>query len=482
MPLPRLGRVDDARATTGFDSICAELKLELQPAAAATAEARQRRDSGPLPAERADRRDLPLLSLDPEGSGDLDQAFLLERNGSGYLIHYSIADLSAWVVPGGAIDSDARRRGQTIYLPDRRAPLHPPELSEGSASQLNGQDVPAVLWHVCLDQRGQIGDVSVERAVVRNHAARSYTDAQASLDAGHDDAQLQLLVEIGSLCQRAEEARGGVSLNLPEQSVVRDGTGVRLVEAPRLAVEEYNSQLSLACGRAAATLMLNAGCGILRTLPPPTPAVIDQLRVRSLALGVAWPAELSYAEWVRSLDVASDAGAALVNAAARTLRGAAYVAFDGSPPEQPLHGAIAAPYAHVTAPLRRLVDRYATECAVAASHGVRPPDWVLEALTSIPLVMEETSRRASETNRACVDLVEALLMEPLVGTTLAGTLISAGERDHGRGMVQFHDPIVILSVDGAAPEHVGQRVSCRIDAVDVAHRRVAATVVSGNAS
>ena len=64
-----------------------------------------------------------FVTIDPEGSMDLDQALHLERSGRGYVVRYAIADVAAWVPPGGAIDAEARRRGQTLYAPDRRAAL-----------------------------------------------------------------------------------------------------------------------------------------------------------------------------------------------------------------------------------------------------------------------------------------------------------------------------------------------------------------------
>ncbi|MDQ3294181.1 MAG: RNB domain-containing ribonuclease, partial [Actinomycetota bacterium] len=98
--------------------------LDVEAAAAAAID--------PFGAARDDRRDLPLVTLDPVGSRDLDQAFALEPRGSGWTVWYAIADVGAVVVPGGPIDVEARQRGVTLYLPDGRAPLHPPTLSEGS--------------------------------------------------------------------------------------------------------------------------------------------------------------------------------------------------------------------------------------------------------------------------------------------------------------------------------------------------------------
>src|ERR687886_170380 len=106
-----------------------------------------------LPA--VDRTDVEFVTVDPPGSTDLDQALHVARDSDGFTVHYAIADVPAFVEPGGAVDAEARRRGQTLYAPDRRTPLHPPVLSEGAASLLEGQVRPAFVWRFDLDADGE---------------------------------------------------------------------------------------------------------------------------------------------------------------------------------------------------------------------------------------------------------------------------------------------------------------------------------------
>src|SRR5215218_7461111 len=103
-----------------------------------------------------DRTDLELITIDPPGSRDLDQALHIARGKSGeFVVSYAIADVAAFVEPGGKLDREAHRRGTTLYAPDRRTPLHPPVLSEGAASLLPNEVRPALLWTITLDHRGQ---------------------------------------------------------------------------------------------------------------------------------------------------------------------------------------------------------------------------------------------------------------------------------------------------------------------------------------
>ena len=106
--------------------------------------------------KRRDARGIPLVTIDPVGSKDLDQAVYLERTAGGYRVLYAIADVAAFIEPGSALESESLRRGQTIYLPDEPARLHPPELSEGDASLLPDVDRPAVLWTFDLDDAGEV--------------------------------------------------------------------------------------------------------------------------------------------------------------------------------------------------------------------------------------------------------------------------------------------------------------------------------------
>jgi exoribonuclease R len=135
-------------------------------------------------ATRRDARDLELVTVDPAGSRDLDQAFHAERDGGGFRVHYAIADVAAFVTPGGAVDQEAWSRGETLYLPDGRAPLYPDVVGEGAASLLPEVDRPAVLWTFELDRDARPLATRCDRATVRSRAAWSYVDAQAAIERG----------------------------------------------------------------------------------------------------------------------------------------------------------------------------------------------------------------------------------------------------------------------------------------------------------
>ena len=280
-----------------------------------------------------DRTDLPLVTIDPPTSMDLDQAMHIVRDGDGYVVYYAIADLAAFISPGDPIDVEAHQRGQTLYGADSKVPLHPPLISEGAASLLPDQVCPALLWTIKVDETGEGTDVTVERARVRSTAKLDYAGVQRAIDDGSAAEPLMLLKEVGELRLAREAARGGVSLPLPEQEVSIEGDRWSLEFRAQLPTEQWNAQISLLTGMAAASLMVYGRVGLLRTLPPADPRDVQRLHRTARALGIDWPAEMLYPDFIRSLDPSIPTHAAMVTACTRLLRGSGYVGFVGELPD-----------------------------------------------------------------------------------------------------------------------------------------------------
>ena len=411
-----------------------------------------------------DRTDLELITIDPPEARDLDQALHIGRTDDGFVISYAIADVAAFVSGGDLLDHEAHRRGMTMYAPDRRIPLYPPVLSEGAASLLPDQVRPALLWTIRLDAHGQMVDADVVRARVRSREQLSYEQAQAELDGGEPREVLRLLAEVGIWRESRERDRGGVSLQIPDQEVRQSADGWTLGYRANLPVEGWNAQISLLTGMAAAHLMLYGQVGILRTLPPADHFALRRLHSTAKVLRVPWPAELDYPEFVRSLDPSRPDHAAVLNACASLFRGAAYKAFSGGIPEEAEHAALAIDYAHVTAPLRRLVDRYAGEVCVSLCADQPAPVWVLQALDQLPDEMARAERLAKSYERAVIDLVEVLLLRDRVGETLVGTVVDVEDKGK-RGEVMIKDPAIAARVRG---DHLplGHEVAVKLISAD----------------
>jgi exoribonuclease R len=468
----------------GFHRIRLELDVPPAfPAEVADAAEVARREGPRTPAgsvnDVRDARHIPFVAIDPPISVDLDQAFAAEPRGAGHRVFYAIADVASLVVPGGAIDTEARARGLTLYSPDLRTSLHPEAINEDAGSLLADRDRQALLWTIDLDETGEIVDAHLERALVRNTAQLSYSQAQARIDRGDAEPSLGLLRTIGQQRIALEKERGAVSLALPAQEVVpNDNGGFELEYDESLRVEEWNAQISLLTGIAASRIMIDAGVGLLRTLPEPDPKTVTRIRRTAQALGVEWADDVSYADRVRELRPDSPSRAALLSQAARGLRGAGYVAFrDHDLPSDPRHSAIASTYAHVTAPLRRLCDRFANEIVVAHCADRTPPAWAVEALDELPRLMGAAGQRDRSLERAMVDYVEAVVLRPRVGEEFSAVVTDVN-RDRGRGRVQLRDPAVVarLPADGLT---LGAEVALRLDAAIPEERKLRFSLVSG---
>lgn len=483
MPKRRIHLASPASKTTAaqaerlrarFDAVRAEQGVPEAFPPEVVEEAQRAAESAALPDR--DETAVPFRTIDPPGSMDLDQALHLERDGDGYRVRYAIADVPAFVPPGSRLDEEARRRGQTIYAPDQRTPLHPPELSEGAASLLPGQVRPAFVWDLRLGPDGGTTSAEVYRATVRSVARHDYAEVQQAVDAGSAEEPLMLLKEVGERRLELERLRGGASLPMPEQEVSEDGADhYRLHFRPPVAAEDWNAQLSLMAGIAAAEIMLKGGVGILRTMPAPEPDALARFRREARALGVEWPQEQAYGEFLRGLDRTDPRHLGLVHEATSLFRGAGYTPFEGPAPESPEHAAVAAPYAHVTAPLRRLVDRFGLVVCEALCAGDEVPAWVREALPGLPEVMQASDRVAGAVERGCADAVEAAVLEDRVGDVFDAVVVD--ERNSSGVLVQLQEPAVLAVADGQA--ELGSTVRARLATAEIATSTVLFQVVEG---
>ncbi|MCX4985755.1 RNB domain-containing ribonuclease [Streptomyces sp. NBC_00572] len=420
-----------------------------------------------LPAK--DATHLPLFTIDPPTSKDLDQAMHLERRpGGGYRVHYAIADVAAFVRPGGPLDAEAHDRIETLYFPDLKVPLYPPSISEGPASLLPDQVVPALLWQHDLDADGNVTDSTVSRAKVRSLAKLNYKKVQQDIEAGTASESVALLREIGKLREAVEAARGGVAVNLPDQEVTLEDGSFRLSYVAALPVEGWNEQISLMTGMAAARIMLDSGTGILRTQKEQAdPDVVRRVHDIAKLLGIDWKPGVSYAALVNSLDPADRKHMAFLSEATAMLLKAEYTTFrDHHIPKHTMHAAIAAPYTYCTAPLRRLIDRYTGELCVAACAGQAPPNWVLDALYCLPCDMARGKGKVAD--RRAVDLAEAAVLKNRVNEVFGGMVINTDAEidEPKKGTVHLAEPAVMGRITSGVELDLGASVQAKLTRAD----------------
>lgn len=449
--------IDPDRAlAAGLASIRTEYQVRpdfpAEVLAAATAAARK-----PLTDHR-DRTAIRFVTLDPASSTDLDQAFAIERDGNDLILRYAIADVAWFVTDGDPIDAEAWARGETLYLPDGKANLYPPLLSEGAASLLPDGDRPAVVFAVRVAPDGAVKLDGAERAVIRSVAKLAYETVT-------DDDLPPGFAELAHRIETAENARGATRVDPPEQEVALGDDGrLHLAFRPRLASEDRNAALSLACNLAVAAALQAHHTGLFRVMAPPDRAAVARLRHTAEAFGLDWPSEETLDQFSKSLNAADPRQAAFMLAIRRAGDGASYAPY--RPGVTPWHAAMAATYAHATAPLRRLADRYVVQAALAIANGQPVPDPVTAAFSRLPAVMARADGRAGQIDHAVIDLAEAVLLDGQLGEDFAATVTDAEDRG---GHVQLRDHPVVVRIDGTGLVP-GQAVTVRLDSVDIDKR------------
>ena len=412
------------------------------------------------PSAHTDRTDWPFVTLDPESSTDLDQAFHIEMTGDDVLLHYAIADVAWFVDDGGVLDQEAWQRGATQYLPDGKAGLYPAQLAEGATSLLPDGPRPAIVFHVRVDTEGQSKLDGVERSVIHSRAKLAYESVQP--------AQLpDAFGELARRISRAEDARGAARIEPLEQEVhALEAGGYDISFRPRLQSEDDNAAMSLATNLAIADLLFAAGTGLFRVMPEPDARAEQRLRHTARALGIDWAAGTNLADFERSLNGKAPKPAALLMAIRRAGGGASYVPFTAG--QRPWHAAMAATYAHGTAPLRRLADRYVVMAALAIADNSPVPEAVAAAFPKLPVVMEHADQTGREIERVVIDLAETALLSAQAQRTFGAVVIDVDDRG---AQIQLCDLPVVSRVNGhrLAP---GDDLRVRVVSTDIPTRTV----------
>jgi exoribonuclease R len=298
----------------------------------------------------------------------------------------------------------------------------------------------------------------VERSLIRSRAKLAYETVQPS---ELPDA----FPELARWIALAEDARGAARIEPLEQEVVAtEHGGYDISFRPRLKSEDDNAAMSLATNLAIADALSAAGTGLFRVMPEPSTRAEQRLRHTAKALGIEWPKETSLHEFARELNGKEPKPAAMLMAIRRAGGGASYVPF--SPGERPSHSAMAATYAHATAPLRRLADRYVVMATLAVANGQPVPDHVAAAFPKLPEVMRRADEAQTQIERAVIELAEVALLSGQKQRTFGAVVTDVDERG---ARIQLCELPVVSRM---AAHHVepGDDVRVRVVSTDVPAR------------
>ncbi|MFM5895449.1 MAG: ribonuclease R family protein [Novosphingobium sp.] len=385
----------------------------------------------PLHAEkREDLRHLPIVAIDPSDARDHDDAIWAEPDGEGgFRAVIAIADVSYYVRPGSSLDRDARKRGNSVYFPDRVVPMLPEVLSADVCSLRAGEDRAAMACHVTFTAEGKVTSWRFTRAVVRIHEVIAYEEAQRRIDAGEGGETLDNLWAAWRALTAARNARDPLALELPERRVVLNQEGKITEIALRQSldahkvVEDFMITANVAAAKA---LEAKVAPVVYRIHEPPSRekliALKDYLETfdRKFSLGQVITPTL----FNRILKDTADESekAVIMEAVLRSQTQAFY-----GPRNAGHFGLALGSYAHFTSPIRRysdllvhraLVDAYGLELPapkanLPAHSGLSERD--RSDLTRVSEAISQTERRAMMAERETIDRYVAAWLSARVG-------------------------------------------------------------------
>jgi exoribonuclease R len=209
-----------------------------------------------------------------------------------------------------------------------------------------------------------------------------------------------------------------------------------------------------------------AGVGVFRVMADPDERAQRTLHRVARNFGIDWPDGTTLRDLNRRLDGANPRHVAFLLAARRAGGGASYAAADGT--RTPWHSAVAAVYAHATAPLRRLADRYVLDLLCELYAGARPRTEERSALAALPGVMQRGETVAAHVERDAIDLTEAVTLQHRIGEEFEAAVLDV---DRGRATIQLVDPPVRtrIELDGVEP---GDVLRVKLVAADPSRRLV----------
>ncbi|HZU90397.1 MAG TPA: VacB/RNase II family 3'-5' exoribonuclease [Stellaceae bacterium] len=395
---------------------------------------------------RTDLRALPLVTIDGSDARDFDDAVWAEPDPElpgGWHILVAIADVAWYVRPDSALDREARRRGNSVYFPDRVVPMLPEALSNGLCSLQPGQDRACLAVHLWIDAAGRKRRHRFERAVMRSAARLTYDEVEAARDGKAAlpaaPALVPHLYGAYAALARARKERGALDLDMPEDRVRLDADGrpvavepVRRLDSHRL-IEEFMILANVAAAEELETLHEPA---LYRVHDAPAPDKLASLREAlaelslpglALAKGQAPKPEL----FNRVLRRATDSPAApIVNEL--VLRAQAQAAY--SPANIGHFGLALRRYVHFTSPIRRYADLIVHRALIAGANragrafgaGGLPPG-AGRGFAELGLHLSATERRAAAAERAALDRYRVLLLADSIGGVFAARIAGVAE-------------------------------------------------------
>lgn len=385
----------------------------------------------PLGDEREDLRHLPIVAIDPADARDHDDAVWAAAdddpaNAGGFKAIVAIADVSFYVRPGSELDRSARRRGNSVYFPDRVVPMLPEQLSADICSLKEGADRAALVCHLVISADGALKSWKFTRAVIRVAANIAYEDAQRAIDTGKGDLleeALKPLWACWAVLAKARDKRDPLELDLPERRVMLDEMGRILSVAPRerldahRLIEDYMIAANVAAAKA---LEAKKAAVMYRVHEPPSREKLVALKDYLATFGISFALGqvVKPGTFNQLLDRIGERNERpqIMEQVLRTQTQAYY-----APVNAGHFGLALGSYAHFTSPIRRYADLLVHRALVGAYRlapaveQTRLPGEDEAAFVRIGEAISAAERRAMEAERDTIDRYVAAYLSTKVG-------------------------------------------------------------------
>ena len=386
---------------------------------------------------RLDLREEPTVTIDPADARDFDDAITLSRDERGYWrLGVHIADVGHFVRAGSALDRTARKRGTSVYLPDRVIPMLPEVLSNSLASLQEGRTRYTMSAILEFDAQGIRTHQAFARSVIRVDKRFSYEQAYAVMKGGEGPegmtpdlrAMLGRMLDLAMILRKRRFARGALELNMPEVAV-RLGDQGEVVGASLVSDDESHQvieEFMLAANEAVAEFLTERNVGFLRRgHDDPEPSKLRLFAEFARGLGYPMETPQSRFEIQRVLRESADKPErhAIHYALLRSLKQATYT------PEPKGHYALASRmYCHFTSPIRRYPDLQVHRQLAAILEG-KTPKADEEELAALAEHCTRTERRAEAAERELIKVKLLTYLEGHIGREFEAVIV--GVEDFG---------------------------------------------------
>ena len=440
---PPIGVIEEVlgdRMLPGMEIDVAIRAWELPVAWPAAAE----REAAALPAEvgggdvegREDLRGLGFVTIDGEDARDFDDAVYCERTARGWRVVVAIADVSACVHPGTALDEEARLRGNSVYFPDRVIPMLPESISNGLCSLRPGEDRLCLGCELIVTGAGRVHRSRFFEGVIRSRARLTYTEVSGALEQGDAGARerlgavapmLETLCDAYGALRRARDERGAIDFEMTETRVVLgpDGRVVRLEPAARNVAHRIIEECMVAANVAAARFLERHRLpALFRIHEGPSPDKVEELRVFLEEFGLKLgggdtPEPRHFAAVVERAATRPDTHL-IQTVMLRSLSQAAY-----APGNAGHFGLAHRAYVHFTSPIRRYPDLVVHRAIRHALRRGRPGDFEPARGSSLAMLGDHcsmTERRADDATRDAVAWLKCEFMLDKLGEVFDATI------------------------------------------------------------